>query len=88
MTISCLMQNRRFDRPGVLATKLAIFLMLLAENILCWSCRGAGSNEFACELKEIMKEQKPLITNLLEPRISGGVADGVCKRLGKSSSCL
>lgn len=33
--------------------------------------------DFACELKEIMREHRLIVVILLEPRISGDMADGV-----------
>lgn len=52
---SCLMRNRRFGQPEAPVFKLVVLLMLVAENVLCWNCRGAGSKEFVCELKEMMR---------------------------------
>lgn len=37
-----------------------------------------------CEIKEMLKEQRPTIVILLEPRISGDTADVVCKKIGKT----
>lgn len=54
---------------------------MIGESILSWNCRGAGSKEFACEIKELMKVYKPTVIILLEPRISGGAADSACKKL-------
>lgn len=34
------------------------------------------SKEFGCEMKNIMEKHRPLVVILLEPRISGGTADG------------
>lgn len=58
---------------------------MVKESILFWNCRGAGSREFLCEIKELMKEHHPSILILLESRISGATADGVCKKLGMRS---
>lgn len=57
---------------------------MLEERVLCWNCRGAGSKEFACKLNEIIREHKPMVVILLEPRVSGEVADVICKSLGKN----
>lgn len=58
-------------------------LMIEEEMIVYWNCRGTASKEFACEMKEIMREYRPMIVILVEPRVSGEVADRVCKSLGK-----
>lgn len=52
-------------------------------NMMCWNCRGARSDEFHRELKDLIRVHRPLIIILLEPRINGEVADSVCKRIGK-----
>lgn len=58
---------------------------MVEESLLSWNCRGAGSHEFLQEIKDVMKEHRPSIAVLLEPRISGATADAVCEklRLGK-----
>lgn len=48
-----------------------------------WNFRGAGSGEFACEMKEIMREHIPHVIILLEPRTSGDTTDTIYKKLGK-----
>lgn len=50
---------------------------------MCWDRRGAGCKEFTSEMKEIVKEYRLTVVVLLEPRISGDTADGVCNKLGK-----
>lgn len=50
---------------------------------MCWNCRGAGNRDFLCEMKELLKEHRPSIMVLLEPRISGDIEDEVCRKLGK-----
>lgn len=52
-------------------------------SVLCWNYRGARSNEFHIEIKDLIRVHRPLIIILLEPRINGEVADSVCKRMGK-----
>lgn len=44
---------------------------------------GSKSREFFCEMKDLMKEHRPQEIILLEPRISGEIADDLCKKLGK-----
>lgn len=51
-------------------------------RVLCWNCRGALSGEFLREIREFMRKYKPEIIVLLEPRISGATADGVCRKMG------
>lgn len=46
---------------------------------------GAGSERFLRNLKELDKLYKPDIIAILEPRISGQVANIVCKRVGKEN---
>lgn len=58
--------------------------MRLKESILRWNCRGAASREFVCEMRELLGKFKPMVIILLEPKISGEAANGVCKKLGKS----
>lgn len=58
-------------------------LMIEDERIICWSCRGAASKEFVCEMKEILRAYKPRIVILIEPRVSGEVADRIYKIFGK-----
>lgn len=60
-------------------------IMRREARILCWNCRGAGGRRFACEIKELLREYKPKILILLEPRISGETADKVCQKFGKKS---
>lgn len=57
--------------------------MLVGESILSWNCRGAASKVFERELQELTRVFKPVITVLLEPKISGEEADKVCKKFGK-----
>lgn len=52
------------------------------SSVLCWTCRGAAGRAFAFEVKELMREYRPKIIILLEPRISGDTADRVCKIFG------
>lgn len=56
-----------------------------AQKLLCWNCRGAGGREFAYKLKSIVREYRPTVVILVEPRISGDFADAVCRSLGKNT---
>lgn len=61
-----------------------MFLMLVeSERIVSWNCRGVSSKEFLVEMNELIRELRPKIVIIIEPRISGLAADNVCKRLGK-----
>lgn len=57
--------------------------MVAEERILSWNCRGAGDREFEVEMKYLLKEYRPQMIVLLEPRISGSTADLVSRKLGK-----
>lgn len=57
--------------------------MLIDGRIFCWNCRGARSGEFIKEMKEFKRMYKPMIIILIEPKINGAGADGVCKKIGK-----
>lgn len=63
---------------------IIVIPMLEEEKVVCWNCQGARSGQFMRELKELVREYKPVITILLEPKISGKVADETCRRIGKS----
>lgn len=51
--------------------------MKSSRGVLCWNCRGAGGRAFAIEIKEMIREHRPKIAIILEPRISREVADQV-----------
>lgn len=51
-------------------------------EVLCWNCPRTSSGQFLKEMKEMMGVYKPVLIILLEPKVSGEVADGVCKNLG------
>ena len=51
-------------------------------NLLVWNCQGAASREFVRVLKDLLKQHKPDILGLLEPKVSGSQADDVCQKLG------
>lgn len=51
---------------------------------MCWNCRGALSGEFLREIRDFRRQYRPTIILLLEPKISGSKADGVCCKLGKN----
>lgn len=51
-------------------------------KILSWNCRGAGNRNFLMSLKDLISVHRPEIVAILEPRISGRVADGVCSNIG------
>lgn len=72
-------RRRIWGRGGPLGS---ILTMRVQQNVLCWNCRGARSGELLREIKEFIRVHRPVITILMEPRISGEVADSVCKKLG------
>lgn len=57
--------------------------MVTNGSLLCWKYRGAGSNEFELELKQLMRGYRPRVIILSEPQIDGETIERVCKRLGK-----
>lgn len=56
--------------------------MSIQDNVLCWNCRGAGNDEFLREMNDLRRIHKPTIIILVELRISGVMANAVCKKLG------
>lgn len=58
-------------------------MMFEAEKVVSWNCRGAAGREFLVQIREIIREFRPKILIIIEPRISGATADKVCKSLGK-----
>lgn len=57
--------------------------MVAKDKILCWNYLGDGSKEFKLEMKHLMSEQRPMVLILIEPKVSGVMADRVCRKLGK-----
>ncbi|KAJ4828461.1 hypothetical protein Tsubulata_018168 [Turnera subulata] len=53
---------------------------------MSWNCQGAGKPQFLTTLAEWMRQYKPAIVVIVEPRISGHQADRVIHRLGFSRS--
>lgn len=51
---------------------------------MCWNYRGAGSKEFELEMKNLLREHKPIVLILLEPWVSGEKADRICRKLRKN----
>lgn len=51
-------------------------------KIFCWNCQGDASRGFRSALLQFYKDAKPDIVSLLEPRISGDMANKVCQSLG------
>lgn len=58
--------------------------MVGRKKIFAWNCRGARSGDFLREMKEFLRQERPIIILLLEPRISGIVADEICNKLGRN----
>lgn len=56
----------------------------LPRKLLSWNCRGAGDFKFMQAVKDLVQLHKPSIVVLLEPKISGGDADKVIKKIGFS----
>ncbi|CAN1135879.1 hypothetical protein LINPERHAP2_LOCUS9126 [Linum perenne] len=51
-------------------------------KLFSWNCRGAGNERFLSVFKDYITEHKPNVVILVEPKISGSTADGVCRSLG------
>lgn len=56
--------------------------MLAACTVLSWNFRGAKSDQFTRSIKELIREHRPKIVVILEPRISGHEVDLACRRIG------
>ncbi|XP_031402735.1 uncharacterized protein LOC116212324 [Punica granatum] len=54
-------------------------------RVLCWNCRGAGSSRFVRVMKEMIRDHRPNIVVIVEPRISGAKADAVCRKFSDYS---
>lgn len=61
---------------------ILIFMDLMPFKFLVWNCRGAGNRSFLRHLKDLLATHRPQIFALLEPRVSGSVADHVCRSIG------
>lgn len=59
----------------------------MTEKVICWNHRGASSAQFLRELKGLRRLYNSVIVILLEPKVSGAVADDVCERIGMSLRC-
>lgn len=46
------------------------------------NCRGAGNDNFLRNLRDLKFIHRPAIIAILEPRVSGAVADRQCKLMG------
>lgn len=55
--------------------------MIFLMNFLFWNCRGAGNRKFQRNVKELLKEVRPAVLALVEPRISGNRASRVASKL-------
>ncbi|XP_028773891.1 uncharacterized protein LOC114730946 [Neltuma alba] len=55
-------------------------------SALIWNCQGAAKSSFYSVLKSFIKEHKPYLLVLVEPRISGEVASRAIKRIGLPNS--
>lgn len=54
---------------------------MIKQNLFVWNYRGARSDRFCRAFKQYMKDYQPEVVAMLEPRISGELADGVIRRL-------
>lgn len=58
--------------------------MIEEKRILCWNFRGASRDQFLREMREVTRFYSPLMVILLDSKVSGEVADGLCNNLGMS----
>lgn len=58
--------------------------MIGDERIVYWNCHGASSGNFVLKLKELLRCFRLAIVVLLELKVSGVVADRICKRIRMS----
>ena len=54
-------------------------------KFLVWNCNGSASYEFLCTTKEVVKRYRLYLVGLVETKISGLIADQVCRKLGLDS---
>lgn len=57
---------------------------MLLIRVFAWNCRGAGAVKFTRVLREYIWDVRPDVIIILEPRISGNIADKVVKSFGNS----
>lgn len=69
------------------AGKMKFGVFMTEENVMSWNCRGAGSSEFLHEMKKILKEYRPSVIVLLEPRIRSERADKFATAWGRIVGC-
>ncbi|KAJ4847776.1 hypothetical protein Tsubulata_003312 [Turnera subulata] len=51
-----------------------------------WNCQGARKKQFKRHFKELCRTQRPKITVVVEPRVSGSVAERIISGLGYNCS--
>ncbi|CAN1247422.1 hypothetical protein LINPERPRIM_LOCUS6319 [Linum perenne] len=51
-------------------------------KVFYWNCRGASHTNFSTSFKSYRSNFKPNIVILVESRVSGIIADKVCRTLG------
>lgn len=61
--------------------------MSVKNKFICWNCPGTNNGQFLREIKEMIRSYKPLVLILLEPKVSGLVADEVCYKIGFNRWC-
>lgn len=67
---------------GFASNRRSLPMGLSSINVLSWNCRGASNQHFLRNLKDIIKLHNPTILAILEPKVSGRVANQVCNRIG------
>ncbi|XP_028792623.1 uncharacterized protein LOC114748407 [Neltuma alba] len=55
-------------------------------SIFVWNCQGAAANKFHSVLKSFIRDHRPHVVALVEPRISGITADKVIRKIGYAYS--
>ena len=69
-------------------SSLMSFLLSFSDllMILSWNCQGAGSSPFSRALRLLLQKYRPNVLVILEPRISGDIADAVIRSTGFQNS--
>ncbi|KAK8705639.1 hypothetical protein V6N13_049237 [Hibiscus sabdariffa] len=55
-------------------------------KIFCWNAQGCGHPKFLTAIKQYIRDSRPFLLGIVEPRISGARADSVIAALGFHSS--
>lgn len=49
---------------------LSLFLLsMLSTNLICWTCKGISNVHIVNQVQELIKNHKPVVVCLMEPRV-------------------